>query len=87
MRGSVKSPAGFPIPTTPRRCETNGASALREFLRDEGDVFGYEYDFGDSWEHDLVFVRIVTSSEVTDAVCLEGRGPARRKMSSVVSGR
>ncbi len=45
---------------------------LREFLRDEGEVFGYEYDFGDSREHDLVFERIVTGSEVTDPVCLEG---------------
>jgi hypothetical protein len=28
---------------------------LREFLRDEGVVFGYEYDFGNGWEHDIVF--------------------------------
>jgi hypothetical protein len=45
---------------------------LREFLRNEGDVFGYEYDFGNGWEHDLVLERIVTGVEVTDAVCLEG---------------
>ena len=45
---------------------------LREFLRDEGDVFGYEYDFGDGWEHDLVLERIVTGVDVADAVCLEG---------------
>ena len=23
---------------------------LREFLQEDGKVFGYEYDFGNSWE-------------------------------------
>jgi hypothetical protein len=45
---------------------------LREFLRDEGEMFGYQYDFGDNWEHDVVVERIVTGAEVTDARCLEG---------------
>ena len=45
---------------------------LREFLRDEGVVFGYEYDFGNGWEHDIVLERIVTGVDVADAVCLEG---------------
>jgi hypothetical protein len=45
---------------------------LREFLRDEGEMFGYQYDFGDNWEHDLVVERIMTGAEVMDAKCLEG---------------
>jgi len=35
-------------------------------------VFGYEYDFGNSWEHDIVFEGIVTGVDVADAVFLEG---------------
>ncbi len=45
---------------------------LREFLHEDGKVFGYEYDFGHSWEHDIVFEGIVTGVDVADAVCLEG---------------
>jgi len=63
---------GIPDPAYPTEMRNERGRRLREFLRDEGDVFGYEYDFGDSWEHDLVFERIVTGSEVTGAVCLEG---------------
>jgi len=46
---------------------------LREFLRYEGDVFGYVYDFGDNWEHDVVVERIVTGTEVTGG-CVPGGG-------------
>ena len=70
--GQRQVAGGIPDPDYPTEMRNERGKRLREFLRDEGDVFGYEYDFGDSWEHDLVFVRIVTSSEVTDAVCLEG---------------
>jgi hypothetical protein len=45
---------------------------LREFLRDEGVVCGYEYDFGDNWEHEVVVERIVTGAEVTETKVLEG---------------
>ena len=45
---------------------------LREFLHEDGKVFGYEYGFGNSWEHDIVFEGIVTGVDVADAVCLEG---------------
>jgi hypothetical protein len=63
---------GIPDPDYPTEMRNERGRRLREFIRDEGDVFGYEYDFGDSWEHDLVFERIVTGSEVMRAVCLEG---------------
>ena len=63
---------GVPDPDYPTEMRNEKGRRLREFLRDEGVVFGYEYDFGDGWEHDLVFERIVTGVEVTDAVCLEG---------------
>jgi hypothetical protein len=63
---------GVPDPDYPTEMRNEKGRRLREFLRDEGDVFGYEYDFGDGWEHDIVLERIVTGVEVTDAVCLEG---------------
>jgi len=59
-------------PDIPTEMRNEKGRRLREFLRDEGVVFGYEYDFGNRWEHDLVFERIVTGTEVTGAVCLEG---------------
>jgi hypothetical protein len=45
---------------------------LREFLRNEGETFGYQYDFGDDWEHDVVLERIVNGAEVVETTCLEG---------------
>ena len=48
---------GIPDPDYPTEMRNERGRRLREFFRDEGDVFGYEYDFGDSWEHDLVFER------------------------------
>jgi Plasmid pRiA4b ORF-3-like protein len=63
---------GVPDPEYPSEMRNERGRRLREFLRDEGMVFGYEYDFGNRWEHDLVFERIMTGAEVTDAMCLEG---------------
>ena len=63
---------GVPDPDYPTEMRNERGRRLREFLRDEGVVFGYEYDFGNRWEHDIVVERIVAGAEVTDAVCLEG---------------
>ena len=63
---------GIPDPEYPSEMRNERERRLREFLRYEGDVFGYVYDFGDNWEHDVVVERIVTGAEVTEAACLEG---------------
>jgi hypothetical protein len=63
---------GMPDPAYPSEMRNERGRRLREFLRNEGETFGYQYDFGDNWEHDLVVERIVTGAEVTDARCLEG---------------
>jgi len=63
---------GVPDPDYPTEMRNEKGRCLREFLRDEGVVFGYEYDFGNRWEHGIVVERIVAGAEVTDAVCLEG---------------
>jgi hypothetical protein len=71
-RGGPRKEYGIPDPEYPSEMRNERGRHLREFLRDEGEMFGYEYDFGDSWEHDLILERIVTGVEVTDATCIEG---------------
>ena len=40
----------------------------------EGDQFGYEYDFGDSWEHEITVEKILPgkAATATTALCLDG---------------
>ena len=46
---------------------------LNEIVKDEGDHFVYEYDFGDCWQHDLVVEQIVESApEARYPICLAG---------------
>ncbi|MBE0602189.1 MAG: plasmid pRiA4b ORF-3 family protein [Deltaproteobacteria bacterium] len=63
---------GIPDPEFPSEMRNERGRRLHEFLRNEGETFGYEYDFGDSWEHDLVVERIVTGAEAGDTRCMEG---------------
>ena len=67
-----KKEYGILDPEYPSEMRNERGRRLREILRDEGEVFGYVYDFGDNWEHDVVVERIVTDAEVTDARCVEG---------------
>jgi hypothetical protein len=47
---------------------------LRQIAPNQNNVFGYEYDFGDSWEHEITVERILPAdpASVTTAVCLAG---------------
>ena len=46
---------------------------LSRITRDEGDAFIYEYDFGDSWRHELLVEKIIAPAEGTRyPVCLAG---------------
>lgn len=47
---------------------------LQQITPHEQDAFGYEYDFGDSWEHEITVekIRAPESSAVTTARCLDG---------------
>ncbi len=42
----------------------------------EGAQFGYEYDFGDSWEHEITVEKILPNAAATaaTALCLDGAG-------------
>ena len=39
-----------------------------------GAQFGYEYDFGDSWEHEIMVEKILPSAGSKTALCLDGAG-------------
>jgi hypothetical protein len=56
----------------PDRDETK--AKLAQIASHEGDQFGYEYDFGDSWEHEIVVEKILPASTAagTTALCLDG---------------
>jgi hypothetical protein len=47
---------------------------LQQIAPREKDSFGYEYDFGDSWEHTLTVVKILppAPADAKIAVCLDG---------------
>jgi hypothetical protein len=47
---------------------------LSQVIEREGQRFGYEYDFGDSWEHTLLVEKIFLPQEsVHYPMCLKGR--------------
>ena len=47
--------------------------ALRQIAPLEGDVFRYEYDFGDSWEHEITVEKILPNPTASSfALCLDG---------------
>jgi hypothetical protein len=46
---------------------------LRQIAPREQDAFRYEYDFGDSWEHEITVEKILpNTAESSSARCLEG---------------
>jgi hypothetical protein len=49
-------------------------ATLMQVAPDEGAQFGYEYDFGDSWEHEITVEKILPSDSAaaTTALCLDG---------------
>ncbi len=55
------------VATSPNDDEANAREAgrirLSEFFKKEGDHLVYEYDFGDSWEHEVVLKAVVASGE------------------------
>ena len=46
---------------------------LADLLRAPGDRLRYEYDFGDSWEHDIMLEHVVPGDGASVAVCVGGR--------------
>jgi hypothetical protein len=46
---------------------------LNEFIQHEGTIIGYEYDFGDRWQHHLFLEKILTTSRKPVPSCTAGR--------------
>ena len=46
---------------------------LDEFVRHEEAVLGYEYDFGDSWHHEIILEKILTDTRKPCPICTHGR--------------
>jgi hypothetical protein len=47
---------------------------ISDLLKKEKEKIVYEYDFGDSWEHDVLLEKILPDNEkLTFPVCLEGK--------------
>jgi hypothetical protein len=46
---------------------------LDEFVQHEGAVLRYEYDFGDSWQHDLELEKILAYTRKPCPICTHGR--------------
>lgn len=51
-----------------------GKFTLRQIAPRTQDTFSYEYDFGDSWEHEITVDKILPpdAAAATTALCLEG---------------
>jgi hypothetical protein len=47
-------------------------ATLQQIAAKEGVQFGYEYDFGDSWEHEITVQKILPAASGTTALCLDG---------------
>lgn len=56
----------------PDRDETK--TTLAQIAPAKGDAFGYEYDFGDSWEHEITVEKLLPAkpATATTALCLDG---------------
>lgn len=54
--------------------EDEQKALLKKYLRQEGQKFRYEYDFGDSWEHELLLEKILpVEAGVRYPRCLKGK--------------
>ena len=66
---------GVPDPDNWTEVEDERKLRLSDLARREKDRFRYEYDFGDSWEHDIVLEKVLPSgANVAVASCVAGRG-------------
>lgn len=56
--------------------EDSGEFSLQDVLKKVGDKLQYDYDFGDSWSHEVILEKILQSGKYDDgswAKCLHGK--------------
>jgi hypothetical protein len=64
---------GAPDPDLPLHDERN--ATLNDLAVRDGDAFGYEYDLGDSWDHEVLLEKLVPAEPGGRyPVCLDGAG-------------
>jgi hypothetical protein len=65
---------GEPDPEFGDDMKSASAAKLNQLVRGEKTKFIYEYDFGDSWEHEILIEKILPPEEgVRYPVCLDGK--------------
>ena len=66
---------GEPHPDYGLDMEDESKVRLNQIMSEPKDKFFYEYDFGDSWEHELLLEKVLTADPATSyPVCLKGKG-------------
>jgi hypothetical protein len=78
--GNITGYVGRPDPDLPgdflrRRPSTQDETKrlLKNFIEKAGDRIGYEYDFGDSWLHDITLAAVhEQTARLTSPLCLDG---------------
>lgn len=53
--------------------DKTASNIMGEFITQEGAILGYEYDFGDGWQHELVLEKILTRTPQPCPICTHGR--------------
>lgn len=53
--------------------DKTASSVIGEFITEEGSILGYEYDFGDGWQYEIVLEEILTRTTKQCPVCTHDR--------------
>ena len=65
----------FGIPDFDLPLHDERKALLRDLARREGDTLGYEYDLGDSWEHEILLEKLVPADPNSRyPTCVAGEG-------------
>jgi hypothetical protein len=75
VKGRTKAYVGRSDPDFESRIPTEPETKrhLNNYLTKVGDCIGYEYDFGDSWRHEIKLTAIhAQSAKLSRALCLDG---------------
>lgn len=52
--------------------DKRSSHVLSEFVTQPGSILGYEYDFGDSWHHELLLEKALTTTRKPCPICTHG---------------
>ena len=55
-------------------CEDQGRARIKDVLPRVGSRLRFNYDFGDSWSHEVVVEQITTKPQGREPLCFDGEG-------------